>query len=309
MGVAKDHTGVRFGRLTALHRTSDYIQPNGRKRVQWLCECDCGNKISVESSNLSSGHTTSCGCVVREFCSVVGKSNKIHGLKDTPVFNSWNGMLVSARKHNTEVQKEWENLIDFIKDVGEKPPNSYLIRLDKTIGYVRGNVKWGTRRDVVLHKRNTNKIYVDGKPLTLPEACAFHGISKDVVLYRKEIGVPKELWFSKKALSFSDISQCALATFYVYESDRFVGFGITRNIKQRNKTHIKSCRKAGIDIKLIKTYESDGAFIKELEKEIKSIFADKIINTGIDGFKTEAIPPKYKDGLINLCDIFMRQGL
>ena len=29
--------------------------------LQWICKCDCGNECCVDSGNLSSGHTQSCG--------------------------------------------------------------------------------------------------------------------------------------------------------------------------------------------------------------------------------------------------------
>lgn len=37
----------------------------GGKRVKWLCQCVCGNRVEVESVKLRSGHTKSCGCIHR----------------------------------------------------------------------------------------------------------------------------------------------------------------------------------------------------------------------------------------------------
>ena len=71
-----DRTGKRFGRLVVLHR--DYNKGN---RVAWLCECDCGNFIRVQSGNMVSGQTNSCGCLNSETTS---KRNETHGL--TKVF-------------------------------------------------------------------------------------------------------------------------------------------------------------------------------------------------------------------------------
>lgn len=30
--------------------------------IVWRCKCDCGNETLVSTGNLTSGHTTSCGC-------------------------------------------------------------------------------------------------------------------------------------------------------------------------------------------------------------------------------------------------------
>lgn len=53
-----DLTNQKFGRLTALETKE--IAPDGQRI--WICQCDCGNIISVLAGNLRKGNTTSCGC-------------------------------------------------------------------------------------------------------------------------------------------------------------------------------------------------------------------------------------------------------
>lgn len=65
MSAFKDLTGKKFGRLTVIERGDDYISPNGKHRVQWICLCDCGNITTVIANNLGR-KTTSCGCAWRE---------------------------------------------------------------------------------------------------------------------------------------------------------------------------------------------------------------------------------------------------
>lgn len=60
MSTVKDLRGKKFGYLTPI----SYIKENGK--VKWKCKCDCGNETVVISSNLSNGHTKSCGCIMRE---------------------------------------------------------------------------------------------------------------------------------------------------------------------------------------------------------------------------------------------------
>ena len=52
-----DLTNQRFGKLTAI----SYV-----KGSKWLCKCDCGKETTVETRNLLTGHTRSCGCLVKE---------------------------------------------------------------------------------------------------------------------------------------------------------------------------------------------------------------------------------------------------
>lgn len=49
----KDLTGLEFGYLTPLY----WVKGKG-----WYCRCKCGNEKIVDTRNLNSGHTTSCGC-------------------------------------------------------------------------------------------------------------------------------------------------------------------------------------------------------------------------------------------------------
>lgn len=62
--VARDLTGMTFGRLTVLRRVEN--GKNGAPR--WLCKCNCsnGNTIVTEGFHLTSGHTQSCGCIQKE---------------------------------------------------------------------------------------------------------------------------------------------------------------------------------------------------------------------------------------------------
>ncbi len=69
MTALRNLTGQRFTRLLALyHKTI-------RKKVRWMCRCDCGSEIFVLSYSLISGNTKSCGCLRKE-------ANDIIALKD-----------------------------------------------------------------------------------------------------------------------------------------------------------------------------------------------------------------------------------
>lgn len=73
-----DLVGKKFGKLLVLER--DNSKPKGhQQKVYWICECECGNIISVDGTHLKSGHTKSCGCYnpktnfVNEIGNVYGK--------------------------------------------------------------------------------------------------------------------------------------------------------------------------------------------------------------------------------------------
>lgn len=52
-----DLTGKQFGYLIPQY----YI-----KGGKWHCKCKCGNELDVDTRNLNSGHTKSCGCLQKE---------------------------------------------------------------------------------------------------------------------------------------------------------------------------------------------------------------------------------------------------
>jgi hypothetical protein len=52
-----DLTGKRYGRLTAIRRTSR------RPGTWWRCKCRCGETVVVKSADIVSGNTRSCGCL------------------------------------------------------------------------------------------------------------------------------------------------------------------------------------------------------------------------------------------------------
>lgn len=55
--------GQKFGLLTVIKEAEDHVQPSGQHKKQFICKCDCGNICTVQKSHLTSGHTTSCGCI------------------------------------------------------------------------------------------------------------------------------------------------------------------------------------------------------------------------------------------------------
>lgn len=49
------------------------MQPNGQKKKQYLCECECGNIKVVQAQSLRNGTSQSCGCLAKEVTSRIHK--------------------------------------------------------------------------------------------------------------------------------------------------------------------------------------------------------------------------------------------
>lgn len=68
--------GRKFGRLTVIAEAEPRIYESGRK-IRWKCLCECGNYVIVDGSNLCTGHTRSCGCLLIESSSRIGSDKEI----------------------------------------------------------------------------------------------------------------------------------------------------------------------------------------------------------------------------------------
>lgn len=76
-GIQYDLTGKVFGRLTAIERIKNHNFRNAR----WLCSCECGSESEVFGSNLTNGHTKSCGCITGS----IGEENIAEILRENGV--------------------------------------------------------------------------------------------------------------------------------------------------------------------------------------------------------------------------------
>ena len=158
-GFNKDLTGKSFGRLTVLKYIGS-VGATGKKT--WLCLCECGNSKGVERINLTSGNTTSCGCLRKE-------KHLTHGGSYTKEYNSWANMIARCTNENApnyhhyggrgiSVCDRWFQFENFIKDMGSKPIGGSLDRIDVDGDYKPSNCKWSTNKEQATNKRK--KIYL-----------------------------------------------------------------------------------------------------------------------------------------------------
>lgn len=68
MPKSNDITGQKFNKLTAIERAGK----DKTGRALWLCKCDCGNMITVNTTDLRAGRRKSCGCLQKERYNIIG---------------------------------------------------------------------------------------------------------------------------------------------------------------------------------------------------------------------------------------------
>lgn len=156
-----DLTGQRFSRLVVLAYSH-----SASNSVWWLCKCDCGREAVACGSMLRSNRQKSCGCLKRE--RIIAQSTK-HGHarrtgQRTRTYNSWREMVkrTTNPRHprwadwggrGITVCDAWRDYRQFLADMGERPPNTTLDRIDNDGNYEPGNCRWATPHQQRINRR------------------------------------------------------------------------------------------------------------------------------------------------------------
>lgn len=191
MGKLIDLTGKHFDRLLVLERADS----SEGKRVMYLCECDCGNKIVTRAESLRSGHTQSCGCKHKDIVSALSTK---HGHANTRLYIIWGSMIQRCcnPKHKAYKNyggrgikpcKKWlENFETFYQWAISNgySDNLQLDRMDNNIGYQPSNCRFITAKENNRNRRCTKMVTYHGEVKPLAEFCDIMNINYDLVLNR-----------------------------------------------------------------------------------------------------------------------------
>lgn len=201
MPRAKNIVGDRFNRWTVISRAENWRGV----AAQWLCRCDCGTERIVLGASLRSGHSTSCGCAMKELAPT---RRMTHGKSKTTTYKIWSGMHDRCRNPNSRwfhcyggkgirVCESWSSFENFVADMGERPAGLSIERLDSSKDYSPANCVWATPK---AQSRNTSR----------NRHVEFNGESKCVAQWAEDRGIPRKTliarlnygWTPGQALEF-----------------------------------------------------------------------------------------------------------
>lgn len=192
--------GKRFGRLLVISKACS----NRWGESFMMCQCSCGNKKSISLSKIRRGETKSCGCLSRELTS---ERLTKHGKTHSSIFNIWISMKARCLnkgnhayknygKRGIKICKRWMEFKNFYKDMGDKPCNLSLDRINNNGNYSPKNCRWATRKEQSNNCRTNNKLSLNGKIRNVTEWASILNISPFTLFNRKYIG-----WSDEKILT------------------------------------------------------------------------------------------------------------
>lgn len=199
--------GQKFGRLTVMDYAEDHIQKSGKHRTQWKCVCSCGNTVIVQSFNLKSGNTKSCGCLNTENI----KNNSVkHGCRHTRLYRIWTNMKSRCYNKNCASYTRWggrgiemcdawrESFEEFMNWSMSNGYEEYLSidRIDNDGNYCPENCRWTTVEEQ-CNNRSSSVFYEYNNELkTLPQLSKQYGVDCHTLFAR----VNKLNWSIDRAL-------------------------------------------------------------------------------------------------------------
>lgn len=197
MGAPADLTGKRFSRLLVVKKTHDTSPTNGRVWVKWFCRCDCGQSCYPRTSALLSGMTSSCGCLNRENLKAKGIT---HGMSNTPTYTSYHAMVKRCNNPNdpaypnyggrgVTVCDRWlERFENFLEDMGNRPKDTSIDRINNEKGYSKENCRWSNRTEQQNNTRSNRKISYKGRDYSVKEVSEKTGIGISSIRSRIQLG-------------------------------------------------------------------------------------------------------------------------
>lgn len=202
--IFRDLTGQTFERL--------YVEAFAGKRIVagrisyfWTCQCVCGQRVIIRSSNLTGRATQSCGCLARDISSI---RHTKHGKRWSVEYRTWHGIMTRCYKQTDKhwphyggrgikMCERWMSFQNFYEDMGPRPNDKHSIdRINTDGNYEPGNCRWATAKEQGRNRRNNKKITFNGETLCVAEWEQKMGVPRNTISSRIRVG-----WSTERALT------------------------------------------------------------------------------------------------------------
>lgn len=112
-----------------------------------------------------------------------------HGLSKTPTYQSWESMnsrikTAHYKRRNITICSRWRKFEFFHLDMGERPANHSLDRINNNLGYSKKNCRWATMEEQNWNKSDTLRIEHDGTWWTVRTIARQFNLTEHCVRWR-----------------------------------------------------------------------------------------------------------------------------
>lgn len=175
--------GTTFGEWTVL---KEDIHVPGKRGLdyRYLVRCSCGTQRVVSCHSLRRGRSRSCGCK-REDARLASITK--HGQHKSKTYSVWEAMLDRCRNpanpaypdyggRGITVCREWHQFAAFLRDMGDKPANMSLDRINNNGNYEPDNCRWADAKTQARNRRDNRMVVLNGKTMCATDAAQSLGI-------------------------------------------------------------------------------------------------------------------------------------
>lgn len=144
--------------LTGMSLNSWFVLEEVRKPNQsqrhYLCRCACGKESIKDAQSVKSGRSRQCyDCAFKK-----------HGLSGTDTYKIWGGMLTRCYNPKSRIYRfyggrgisvcdRWHKFENFYEDMGARPKDLQIDRIDCNGNYEPSNCRWISKHENMLNRR------------------------------------------------------------------------------------------------------------------------------------------------------------
>lgn len=168
----------------------------------WACACSCGNTTVVREDKLKSGKIKSCGCLAAErivaLQCIASEEDRVYTKSsytsmvqrctnpNMTAFAAYGGKGITVCDRWTHGDGTRNGWTCFFEDMGPRPRNTSIDRIDGTKGYSPDNCRWATPHQQAVNRISVKLTEQDVREIraantTRRQAAAQYGVSKDYV--------------------------------------------------------------------------------------------------------------------------------